>query len=45
MLTPAELAAAADFYASPVGRKAHIAVVEAEKAAALAMDEVAAKQK
>ena len=41
MLTPAELDSAATFYASPAGRKAHIAVIEAEKAAGAAMDEVA----
>ena len=38
MLNPDELSQAAAFYATPVGRKAHIAVVEAEKAAALAME-------
>jgi hypothetical protein len=43
MLTPAELTQAAQFYGSPVGRKAHIAVIEAEKAAAAAMEEVAAR--
>ena len=33
MLTSEELAMAASFYGSPTGRKAHIAVIEAEKAA------------
>ncbi|MGA0612123.1 DUF2059 domain-containing protein [Caldimonas sp. KR1-144] len=38
MLTPAELASAAAFYGSPLGRKAHIAVIEAEKAVAVEID-------
>jgi hypothetical protein len=45
MLTPQEIDAAAAFYASPAGRKAHIAVAEAEKAAGLAMDKISAGQK
>lgn len=40
MLTPEELAIAAAFYSSPTGRKAHIAAIEAEKAAAAAMDKI-----
>ena len=44
MLSPEELTQAAAFYSTPVGRRAHIAVVEAEKAAALAMEEVATRQ-
>jgi hypothetical protein len=44
MLSPTELAQAAAFYDTPVGRKAHIAVIEAEKAAAVAMEEVGARQ-
>jgi hypothetical protein len=44
MLSPTELAEAAAFYGSPVGRRAHIAVIEAEKAAAAAMEEVAGRQ-
>jgi hypothetical protein len=44
MLSPSELAQAAAFYGTPAGRKAHIAIVEAEKAAALAMEEVAARE-
>jgi len=42
MLTPEELTVAAAFYSSPTGRKAHIATVEAEKAAAAAMDKISA---
>ena len=38
MLTPEELSQAAAFYGSPVGRRAHIAVIEAEKSAGAAMD-------
>lgn len=45
MLTPAELAQAAAFYGTPLGRKTHIAVIEAEKAAAAAMEEVAARER
>lgn len=44
MLAPDELRQAAAFYSTPAGRRAHIAVIEAEKAAAVAMEEVAARQ-
>jgi len=44
MLTPDELRQAAAFYSTPGGRNAHIAVIEAEKAAAVAMEEVAGRQ-
>jgi hypothetical protein len=44
MLTPEELKEAADFYSSPTGRKAHIAAIEAEKAAVAAMEQVTVKQ-
>ena len=41
MLTSEELATAAAFYESPAGRKAHIAVIEAEKVAGAAMERIA----
>jgi hypothetical protein len=40
MPTPGEAAAAAAFYSTPAGRNAHIAVIEAEKAAGQVMEEI-----
>lgn len=45
MLTREEIAAAAAFYGSPAGRRAHIAVIEAEKAAGAAIERLAAEPK
>lgn len=45
MLTREEIAAAAVFYGSPAGRRAHIAVIEAEKAAGAAIERLAAEPK